>query len=300
MSCSKDVLQINKKLEKFISSEMQDHSAPMELLNMLKKMPITLEVLEKTHVGMTVNNLRKSCKDDDVMNLSKSLIKSWKKLLPSDSNSSNNSKGSHVDSPINDENSAKETEQESKASGSKKNKGRPVSPETSAAENHSVRNKCRAMLIQALMSGSLPEGIDADTVESIGGELEECIAGDCYDLGMKYKNRIRSRYSNLKDTKNPTLRIKVLLKEISAEKFAVMSPEEMASDDLNAMREKLDKESTKDAQMAVSGGTITDLLKCGKCKGRSCTYNQMQTRSADEPMTTFCFCNDCGNRWKFC
>lgn len=27
---------------------------------------------------------------------------------------------------------------------------------------------------------------------------------------------------------------------------------------------------------------------------------QVQTRSADEPMTTFVFCNDCGNRWKVC
>ena len=27
---------------------------------------------------------------------------------------------------------------------------------------------------------------------------------------------------------------------------------------------------------------------------------QVQTRSADEPMTTFCFCNECGHRWKFC
>jgi len=27
---------------------------------------------------------------------------------------------------------------------------------------------------------------------------------------------------------------------------------------------------------------------------------QVQTRSADEPMTTFVLCNNCGNRWKVC
>jgi len=27
---------------------------------------------------------------------------------------------------------------------------------------------------------------------------------------------------------------------------------------------------------------------------------QAQTRSADEPMTTFVYCNDCGHRWKVC
>ncbi len=29
-----------------------------------------------------------------------------------------------------------------------------------------------------------------------------------------------------------------------------------------------------------------------------CFRIQAQTRSADEPMTTFAYCNDCGNRWK--
>lgn len=27
---------------------------------------------------------------------------------------------------------------------------------------------------------------------------------------------------------------------------------------------------------------------------------QVQTRSSDEPMTTFVVCNECGNRWKVC
>jgi hypothetical protein len=31
-----------------------------------------------------------------------------------------------------------------------------------------------------------------------------------------------------------------------------------------------------------------------------CRYYQMQTRSADEPMTTFVSCLNCNNRWKFC
>jgi len=52
--------------------------------------------------------------------------------------------------------------------------------------------------------------------------------------------------------------------------------------------------------MSVTQGSKTNLLTCGKCKKRDVTYNQMQTRSADEPMTTFCFCNICGHRWKFC
>lgn len=39
-------------------------------------------------------------------------------------------------------------------------------------------------------------------------------------------------------------------------------------------------------------------FKCGRCKGKNVTYYQMQTRSADEPMTTYFTCRGCGTRWK--
>lgn len=40
-------------------------------------------------------------------------------------------------------------------------------------------------------------------------------------------------------------------------------------------------------------------FKCGKCKSKKTTYTQAQTRSADEPMTTFVTCLNCNSRWKF-
>lgn len=41
------------------------------------------------------------------------------------------------------------------------------------------------------------------------------------------------------------------------------------------------------------------MFKCGKCKTFKTTYTQAQTRSADEPMTTFVTCLNCNNVWKF-
>ncbi len=40
------------------------------------------------------------------------------------------------------------------------------------------------------------------------------------------------------------------------------------------------------------------IFKCGKCKSKKTTYYQLQTRSADEPMTTYVTCMECSNRWK--
>lgn len=42
----------------------------------------------------------------------------------------------------------------------------------------------------------------------------------------------------------------------------------------------------------------TSEFKCRKCNQRECSYYQLQTRSADEPMTTFVTCLNCGNNWK--
>jgi len=60
---------------------LQDH--PLELLKALQKLPVTLDILTRTRIGMTVNALRKSSTDEDVISLAKALIKSWKKFLTS-------------------------------------------------------------------------------------------------------------------------------------------------------------------------------------------------------------------------
>ena len=76
------------------------------------------------------------------------------------------------------------------------------------------------------------------------------------------------------------------------------SNQEMASQKMREKRNEYQKEAIRDAQIAVTGGTKTNLLTCGRCKKSDVLYNQLQTRSADEPMTTFCVCEHCGHRWK--
>ena len=43
---------------------------------------------------------------------------------------------------------------------------------------------------------------------------------------------------------------------------------------------------------------INSMLTCSRCKKNCVKYYEMQTRSADEPMTVFATCLVCNKRWK--
>ncbi|NWW48717.1 TCEA1 protein, partial [Pedionomus torquatus] len=277
----------------------------LDLLKELKNIPMTLELLQSTRIGMSVNAIRKQSTDEEVTSLAKSLIKSWKKLLdgPSTDKDSEEKKKEPASSSQNSP-EAREESSSSSNSSSRKEEGSapsnsfipsfPRAPSTS----DSVRVKCREMLSAALRTGGTLCRLDFQVKLVLFLKSKAPIFQELKNTDMKYKNRVRSRIANLKDAKNPNLRKNVLCGNIPPDKFAKMTAEEMASDELKEMRKNLTKEAIREHQMAKTGGTQTDLFTCGKCKKKNCTYTQVQTRSADEPMTTFVVCNECGNRWK--
>ncbi|BBN17061.1 transcription elongation factor S-II [Marchantia polymorpha subsp. ruderalis] len=114
------------------------------------------------------------------------------------------------------------------------------------------------------------------------------------------KTKYRSIMFNLKDANNPDLRRRVLLGEIEPEQLMTMSVDDMASDQRKAENKKIKDKALFECERGLKAAASTDQFKCGKCKQRKCTYFQMQTRSADEPMTTFVTCVNCNNHWKFC
>ncbi|KAL2613828.1 hypothetical protein R1flu_025520 [Riccia fluitans] len=114
------------------------------------------------------------------------------------------------------------------------------------------------------------------------------------------KTKYRSIMFNLKDANNPDFRRRVLLGEIEPEELTTMSVDDMASDVRKAENKKIKDKALFECERGLKAAASTDQFKCGKCKQRKCTYFQMQTRSADEPMTTFVTCVNCNNHWKFC
>jgi transcription elongation factor S-II len=59
-----------------------------------------------------------------------------------------------------------------------------------------------------------------------------------------------------------------------------------------------EKDLKREQAKALIDEDYVGQFKCGKCKSVKTTYYQMQTRSADEPMTTYVTCMSCGSKWK--
>jgi transcription elongation factor S-II len=108
-----------------------------------------------------------------------------------------------------------------------------------------------------------------------------------------YIDRLRSIYINLN---NKTLLEQLKDGAIKSNVLAFMTHQEMRPDKWDVLiQNKMKRDKNK---YEVNLEAATDTFKCRKCHSNKCTYYQMQTRSADEPMTTFVSCIECGNRWK--
>ncbi|KAM0752417.1 transcription elongation factor [Meredithblackwellia eburnea MCA 4105] len=166
------------------------------------------------------------------------------------------------------------------------------------ATGDKTRDKCAEMVYDAL-------ACDSDAPTDLILKRARALEKHVYDQNPPpdgtsvYRQKMRSLFLNLKAANNPSLREDVVSGEISIQRLYGMSPAEMASEEQQAINRKLVEENLFKAQGAAPQQAETDAFQCGKCKQRKTMYYQMQTRSADEPMTTFVTCLNCNNRWKF-
>ncbi|CAL9075092.1 unnamed protein product [Musa acuminata var. zebrina] len=214
---------------------------------------------------------------------------------------------------VNDERIPKEDHQ---ASTTKKPSMVPAGPPkltTMVKCNDLVRDKVRELLAEAFSKVSCETSEDErDEVRNILDEVDACdpiraavlVESVMFEkLGRSngsQKLKYRSIMFNLKDGNNTDLRRRVLVGEVKPEKLIAMTPEEMASDKRKLANKQIKEKALFECERGGPPKATTDQFKCGRCGQRKTTYYQMQTRSADEPMTTFVTCVNCNNHWKFC
>jgi len=109
-----------------------------------------------------------------------------------------------------------------------------------------------------------------------------------------YVNRFKSILHNLEE--NPKLVDEMNSGKLKPEVLAFMTYQEMVPEKWDILIDRKIKRDKSKYETRLAAAT--DTFTCRKCKSKECNYYQMQTRSADEPMTTFVSCINCGSRWK--
>ena len=116
-----------------------------------------------------------------------------------------------------------------------------------------------------------------------------------------YMKLARERVLLLKSKSLPELKFDIANEVISVEDFVSKESSEFESLEV--------KEKIKEIENWAMDSMQSDFYKknlkmvdgefqCFKCKSKKIFSMQRQMRGADEPMTTFCECSECGTRWK--
>ncbi|XP_002524582.2 transcription elongation factor TFIIS [Ricinus communis] len=169
--------------------------------------------------------------------------------------------------------------------------------------SNSLRDSIREQISQAL--SMVFNEAKHDTLKTcdpiqIAASLESALFVKWGVSNTRSRTKYRSLLFNIKDPKNPDFRRKILVGEIKAEEVAEMDAGQMASDEMQRKNQGIQAKSLWKCIVGREQEGTTDQFKCGKCGEKRTTYYQMQTRSADEPMTTYVTCTICDNHWKFC
>lgn len=119
---------------------------------------------------------------------------------------------------------------------------------------------------------------------------------------VMFKNRYRSKFLSIKyNLEHSNLSSRIISGEVKTSEVPNMNAMTMDPNGRAAIAYKERKEYYAKRLLNKNkeeDEDFTGIFTCGKCRSKKTTYYQMQTRSADEPMTSFVTCLKCGKRWR--
>ena len=162
------------------------------------------------------------------------------------------------------------------------------------------RDKCKNKFNNILKNKRLSAKIEKSIYNYVSNFANE----NNYNMNNRviirlYLNKCVSLYDNINPSSyigNKNLIKKIKKKEIDLDNIAGMTPQQLYPEHWNKLLDK--QNNTQEYLYSKKFVSISEDYKCGKCKEKKCTYYQLQTRSVDEPMTTFITCLNCGHKWK--
>jgi transcription elongation factor S-II len=177
-------------------------------------------------------------------------------------------------------------------------------PLDSTAESHKLRTLCLNNLkfLEAQFSNEDIRLLEKGIFESAYNYAKKWHVARSWKSNTfieLYRQVVRSVIGNIhpdSPVKNPRLLNRVLEGEFKLGEIPSMTSYEMFPEKWFELKDKLLQREQKILEGNKS--RATDQFKCRRCHKRECTYYELQTRSADEPMTIFITCLNCGKEWR--
>jgi transcription elongation factor S-II len=159
---------------------------------------------------------------------------------------------------------------------------------------NNIRKKLNEFVKDEKLSNNLEKGIYNYSVKEANTQ-KVIKSWDNPKFVLIYKNKLHSVYFNLTNDVEGYIE-QIRNGNILPQNYVFMTHQEWNP---GKWKDLIDKKIMVDKnKYETNVEAATDTFTCRKCKSNKCTYYQLQTRSADEPMTTFVTCIDCGCRWK--
>ncbi|XP_048793805.1 PHD finger protein 3 isoform X2 [Lagopus muta] len=163
----------------------------------------------------------------------------------------------------------------------------PASKPSADQIRHSVKQSLKEILMKRLTDSSLK--IPEERAAKVATRIERELFSFFRDTDSKYKNKYRSLMFNLKDPKNNILFKKVLKGEVTPDHLIKMSPEELASKELAAWRQRENRhtiEMIEKEQREVERRPITKITHKGEIEIESETpMKEQEVMEIQEPNT---------------
>jgi len=275
------------KHKKVLKKEENSQDAVLDALRLLDEAKITKKILKITGIGKAIAKLSKRTEDEKVGKVAKKLLKKLKEMVANEKEGSKN-----------------EANKESVL-----DKNTMTNSNSNTIPSDPRRSKVCELLMAAFADG---EGDDVKVKkQEVAIEIEDSMF-QLYKQDPKSKDyaaKFRSLKFNL--SKNKELRADLLTGSVQPKTVVSMTAEELADPEKRKAMEKAKEDifnqnrsdwldANRDNINKTAGiKQVGGLFACEECKSTKTTHYQKQTRGADEPMTVFAQCTDCGYRWRF-
>lgn len=153
-------------------------------------------------------------------------------------------------------------------------------------ENNELAVQLEESILHVVCEQAIKENIDVDWNNRVFWNMYRSRAISFYEYGLRATSSDDGKWM-----------LMLKQREITTREFAEMNAVDLCP---SRWKDAVERIIESEKKLYSKNENAAIFMWCSACKKKTkCDYYQMQTRSADEPMTTFVTCLECDRKWKF-